>query len=125
MTKKILIVEDEEHILELLLRIFDRFDEYETFYAKDGEEALRIVVENNPDIVLLNLWLPKVNGLDVCKSLKSDPAQSQIRVIMISGSATESDWEKAYEAGADACIVKPFRITTIIEKVENVLRNNQ
>jgi two-component system alkaline phosphatase synthesis response regulator PhoP len=122
-TKKILIVEDDENILELLLAIFDDHINYESLYARDGEEALRIAQVENPDIILLDIHLPKSNGYEVCKSIKSDLAISNIKILMLSGMTQNSDWQKAQEVGADGYITKPFNSTELVEKVEELLRS--
>ncbi len=124
MTKKILIVEDEEDILELLSEVFSDLEDYRILYARDGEEALWIAQVDNLDIILLDIGLPKVNGYDVCKLVKSDPAMSHIKVLMISGMAQNSDWQKAQEVGADGYITKPFNLIALVEKVEELLRSN-
>jgi DNA-binding response OmpR family regulator len=123
-TKKILIVEDEEDILELLSAIFEEFGDYGVLRARDGEEALRIARVDNPDIILLDIQLPKLNGYEVCKSVKSDPAMSPTKVLMLSGMAQNSDWQKAQEAGADGYITKPFSSIELVEKVEGLLRSD-
>jgi len=124
MAKTILIVEDEETILELLLEIFGDLGDCRVICARDGEEALRVARGNNPDIILLDVRLPGINGHDVCKSVKSDPAMSHTKVLMISGMAQNSDWQKAREAGADGYIIKPFSSIELVEKVEELLRSN-
>ncbi len=124
MTKKILIVENEEAILELLSEIFGDLGDYRILCARDGEEALRIARENKPDIILLDILLPKVNGYEVCKSVKSDPAMSQTKILMISGMAQNSDRQKAQEVRADAFIAKPFDTIALVGKVEELLRSN-
>ena len=124
MIKKILIVEDEEDIFELLSAIFDDLGEYRILCARDGEEALRMARANNPDIILLDIQLPKVNGYEVCKSVKSDPAMSHSKVLMLSGMAQSSDWLKAQEVGADGYIAKPFSSVALMEKVEELLMTN-
>ena len=123
MTKKILIVEDEEAILELLSEIFSDLGDCRVLCARDGEEALRIARRDNPDIVLLDIRLPRMNGHEVCKSVKSDPAMSHTKVLMISGMVQDSDWQKAQEVGADAFIAKPFDSIALVEKVEELLRS--
>ena len=123
MVKKALIVEDEEDILELLSAIFG-FEDYEVLYAKDGEEALQIARAENPDIILLDIHLPKMNGHEVCKSVKSDPAMSHTKVLMLSGMSQDFNLQKALETGADAYMTKPFSSTEIVEKVEELLRSN-
>ena len=123
MVKKVLIVEDEEDILELLSVIFG-FEDYKVLCAEDGEEALQIARVENPDIILLDIHLPKMNGHEVCKLVKSDPAMSHTKVLMLSGMSQDSDSRKALEAGADAYMTKPFSSTAIVEKVEELLRSN-
>lgn len=122
--KKILIVEDEENILELLSAIFGDLGDYRIHCARDGEEALRIARLDNPDIILLDILLPKINGHEVCKSVKSDPAMSHTKILMLSGMAQNSDRRKAQEVGADAFIAKPFNSIALVEKVEELLRSN-
>jgi DNA-binding response OmpR family regulator len=122
--KKILVVEDEKSILELILAIFDDFEDYQILSAKDGEEAIRLTQIDNPDIILLDIQLPKLNGYDICKSVKSDPTKSFIKVLMLSGMTQNSDLQKAQEAGADGYIAKPFSSIELLEKVEELLRSN-
>lgn len=125
MIKKILIVEDEEDIVGLLCAIFGDFANYETLYAKDGQEALNITRDNNPDIILLDIQLPELTGYEVCRLVKSDPALSHTKVLILSGRPQDSDCLKAREAGADDCISKPFSSIALFEKVEELLRNNE
>ena len=124
MNKKILIAEDEEDILELLFAIFGDLEGYETLCARGGEETIRLARVNNPDIILLDIQLPKLNGYEVCKLVKSDPTMSQTKVLMISGMAQNSDWRKAQEVGADGYIIKPFSSIELVEKIEELLRSN-
>ena len=124
MTKKILIVEDEETILELLSATFGDLRDYKILCARDGKEALRIARVDNPDIILLDILLPRINGHEVCKSVKSDPAMSHIKVLMLSDIAQNSEWQKAQEVGADAYIAKPFSPLALVEKVKELLRSN-
>jgi CheY-like chemotaxis protein len=121
MTKKVLIVEDEEPIIELLGAIFDGLADYQTTYARDGQEALRTARADDPDIVLLDVHLPKMDGYEVCKFIKSDPNTSHTKVLMISGMVQNSDLLKAREAGADDYITKPFVPTELIEKVATLI----
>jgi two-component system alkaline phosphatase synthesis response regulator PhoP len=122
--KKILIVEDEEDIIELLSAIFDDPGGYKVLCARDGEEALRIAQLNNPDIILLDILLPKLNGYQVCKLIKSDPAMSRAKILMLSGMVQTFDRLKALEAGADGYITKPFSSNTLVDKVEELLRSH-
>ncbi len=124
MTKKILIVEDEEDILELLSVIFGELGDYSIWCARDGEEALRIARMNNPDIILLDIHLPKVSGYEVCKSVKLDPTMSHIKVLMMSGIVQNYGLEKTRELGADGYIAKPFSSIALVDKVEELLRSD-
>ncbi len=124
MAKKILLVEDEETILKLLSGIFSDLGDYRILCTRDGEEALRIARADNPDIILLDIQLPKMNGHEVCKSVKSDPAMFHTKVPMLSGMGQNSERQKAQEVGADAFIAKPFNSIALVEKVEELLRSN-
>lgn len=119
---KILIVDDEEHILDLLVAVFDDIKDVEILCAKDGREALRIAEKNIPDIVLLDAKLPKLDGYEVCKCIKKNPAMSHTKVLMMSGMTQHSDVIKAREAGVDDYITKPFTSTVLIRRVEKVLK---
>jgi DNA-binding response OmpR family regulator len=121
--KKILIVEDEEDILEFLSMVF-RLDGYEVLRARDGEEALSIARANNNDIILLDIQLPKLNGYEVCQSVKSDPTISSTKVLMMSGITQNLDRTKAQKVGADDFIAKPFSTLALSEKVEALLKRD-
>ncbi len=124
MTSKILIVEDEEDILELLLAIFEDSGDYRILCARDSEEALRIVRRDEPDVVLLDVHLPTLNGYEVCKVIKSDTTVSGSKVLMLSGMTQAADLRRAQEAGADGYLTKPFSSIALIEKVKALLRSN-
>ena len=124
MNRKILIVEDEKDILNMLSEAF-RFEGYEVLCSSDGEEALRIIRIENPDIILLDLQIPKVNGFQVCNSIKSNPILSPMKVIIISGKAQQIDREIAQDAGADDYITKPFSIIKLVEMAEALLNSDK
>jgi two-component system cell cycle response regulator len=121
---KILIVEDEEVIVKLLDAIFSDLMNYMTFYARNGQGAINIARVNNPDIILLDIHLPDMTGYEVCKFVKSDPAMSHTKVVMLSGMTQNSDWLKAQEVGADDYIAKPFNSIALMKRVEELLRSN-
>ena len=123
MSETILIVEDEEDVLELLSTIL-RLEGYKVRGAKDGEEALSIARGDNPNMILLDIQLPKLNGYEVCRSVKLDPAMSHTKVLMMSGMTQNFDRMKAHEAGADDYIAKPFSSFVLLEKVEDLLRRS-
>lgn len=124
MTRKMLIVDDEAPILTLLSTIFGHTDDYTILRARDGEEALKAARADNPDIILLDNRLPGISGLEVCGIVKSDPAMSHIKVLILSCQGQNFDWQKAREIGADGYITKPFSTNVLVEKVAELLGNN-
>jgi two-component system alkaline phosphatase synthesis response regulator PhoP len=122
--RKILIAEDDESILQLLSTVFS-LEDYEVFCATDGEEAIRIWREDNPEVVLLDIQLPKMDGYQVCKAIKSDSTTSHVKVIMLSGMTQDYEFIKALKAGCDDFIKKPFSLTFLVEKVKELLRSEK
>jgi DNA-binding response OmpR family regulator len=123
-SKKILIVEDQENILELVSAIFNDLKDYKILQARDGKEAISMASEHNPDIVLLDIQLPKINGYDVCTLIKKNPSLSHTKVLMLSSQGQKYDIKKSEEVGANGYIVKPFRPTKLVEKVEELLEKD-
>ena len=123
MTKKILVVEDEIQILELLLTVFG-LEGYEVLSAKNGDEALRMSRELEPDVLILDKRLPDMDGREVCTSLKSDEKTSHLKILMLSGLSQDYDLKEAYQAKADAYMTKPFRIKQLVGKVEELLQSD-
>ena len=124
MQKHPVLIVDDEPIVRESIRDWLREAGYPVATAQDGEEALKLARVNNPDIILLDIQLPGLNGFEVCKSVKSDSTMSHTKVLMLSGMAQNSDWQKAQEAGADGYIAKPFSSIELLEKVEGLLRSN-
>jgi DNA-binding response OmpR family regulator len=120
---KILIVEDEVIILELLQEVFGSYGNYQVFSAMDGEEALHVARQNDPDIILLDVQIPKINGHDVCRLVKADSSLSHAKVLMLSGRPQSTDRQKALDAGADDYVTKPFKPSFLVGKVEEILKN--
>ncbi len=122
MTKKhIFIVEDEEDILELLRYHLSR-DGYTVTTATDGEDALSAIPKIIPDLVLLDLMLPGVDGLDVCRKLKKDTQTATIPIVIVTAKGEESDVVTGLELGADDYVAKPFSMKVLIARVRTVLR---
>ena len=121
MAKKILIVEDDEPILTLLSEIFGCTTDYIIICAQNGEEALRIVRSDHPDLILLDVQIPGISGHEVCKEVKSDTATARTKILVVSGMVQKCDERKALQAGADGFITKPFRSAILMEKVEELL----
>jgi two-component system phosphate regulon response regulator PhoB len=119
--KHILLVEDEEDILELVKYHLDR-EGYEVAGITTGEEALNAVKSRKWDLVLLDLMLPGVDGLDVCRTLKADPETRDIPVVMLTAKGEEADIVAGLELGADDYITKPFSPRILIARLKTVLR---
>lgn len=122
MTKeKILIVDDEEHIVELLDFNLKNIG-YETFIATDGIEALKIAEEEKPNLILLDLMLPGIDGFDVCKEIKKNRDMKNTSIIMLTAKGEELDKILGLELGADDYITKPFSVRELLARVKAVLR---
>jgi two-component system phosphate regulon response regulator PhoB len=117
---KILIVEDDPDILELLHFNLGKAG-YQTIRAEDGEQALALAQERIPDLILLDLLLPGLNGLEVCRRLKRNSDLQYIPIIMVTAKGEEMDRIVGLELGADDYIVKPFSIREIILRIQKVL----
>ncbi len=121
-TPRVLIVEDEPNIV-LSLEILLRRAGYETASAGDGEEALELIRRTHPDVVLLDIMLPKRNGYEVCRSVKSEPTLSSIAIIMLTAKGQEVEMLKGLELGASAYITKPFGNAEVLEAVRAALES--
>lgn len=119
--EKVIVIEDEADILEVIEYNLSR-EGYLVCSAMDGEEALRLIKKENPDIVLLDLMLPGLNGIEVCRRLKGDSMTCQIPVIMVTAKGEESDIVLGLGMGADDYVVKPFSPKELIARVKAVLR---
>lgn len=118
--KKILIVDDDKHIRALVSATIER-DELEILEAEDGEKALEIINKTKPDLVILDVTMPKKNGLEVCRIIKSQETTRHIYVIMLTGKVEESDLQKGKEAGADEYFIKPFSPLALLHKIDEIL----
>jgi len=110
MSKKILITDDEPHIRLLLEQTLEDLEDHdvEFFFAENGEIALQIIAKENPQLVLLDVMMPKMNGFDVCKTVKKDWGMAEVFIIMLTAKGQEYDKEKGQEVGANLYITKPF-----------------
>lgn len=119
--EKILVVDDEEDILELLKFNLSR-EGYQVSCAASGEEALSQVRSKTPDLMVLDLMLPGIDGLEVAKSLKQDPETKNIPIVMLTAKGEEADIVTGLELGADDYITKPFSPRILVARVRAVLR---
>ncbi len=122
--EKILIVEDEEDVLELVRYNLDK-DGYLTDFAMSGRDALKKAKSGVPDLVILDLMLPEMDGLEVCRLLKADAETATIPVVMLRAKWTEADIVAGLEIGADDYITKPFSPRVLLARVKAVIRRNE
>ncbi len=120
MKPKVLVVDDDPINIELLEGYLSK--EYDILKAFDGNEALIIVEANPPDIILLDLIMPGINGFEVCKKLKDDPKTDHIPIVIVTSLHETEDRNKAIKAGADDFITKPFDIIELSVRVKSHLR---
>jgi two-component system, OmpR family, response regulator RegX3 len=115
---KILLAEDEESFIEALV-IGLTNEGFKVTVARDGAEALQLFDEASPDLILLDLMLPKVSGIDVCRTIRT---RSQVPIIMVTAKGTEIDTVVALEVGADDYVTKPYRLRELVARMRAVLR---
>lgn len=116
----ILIVDDEAYIQRSLSFVF-RKEGYEVDVASDGEEGLIKVREFKPRVIFIDVMMPKLNGFNTCKAIKSDEALKDIYVIMLTGKGQEIDKVRGLKEGADEFITKPFSPKEVVAKVKGIL----
>lgn len=122
--EKILIVDDEKDILELLRLSLER-DGYQVACAESGEKALELVLSGRPDLVVLDLMLPGIDGLEVARAIRNDDRIQGTPILMLSAKGEESDIITGLELGADDYITKPFSPKILIARIRSVLRRRQ
>ncbi len=120
----ILVVDDEADLVNLLEHHLKR-EHYAVHTAKDGETALRLAKEEKPDLILLDLMLPRVDGLEVCRRIKADAATADTRIIMLTAKGEEADVVAGLELGADDYVPKPFSPRVLLARIRAVLRRAQ
>tara|TARA_A100001011_G_scaffold127555_1_gene134572 strand:+ start:98 stop:802 length:705 start_codon:yes stop_codon:yes gene_type:complete len=121
--KTILIIEDEPDIRDLL-EFHLKKEGYNVLTSIDGEKGLMAARKENPDLILLDLLLPGIKGLDVCRVLKSDVDTSKINIIMVTALGQEENIVKGLETGADDYVSKPFNMSILLARISAVLRRN-
>ena len=121
--KTILIIEDEPDIQDLL-EFHLKKEGYNVLTSSDGEIGLKIARKQDPNLILLDLLLPGIKGLDVCRILKSDVNTSKINIIMVTALGQEENIVKGLETGADDYVSKPFNMSILLARISAVLRRN-
>jgi len=117
---KVLVVDDEVYILHILDFILGA-ENYDVVTATNGEQALQKVREEKPDLVILDIMMPKLDGYETCRMIKSDPATKHIPVILLTAKGREIDQRLGREVGANDYMTKPFSPNKLIERVQAIL----
>lgn len=120
MSHKILIVDDEPNIV-LSLEFLMQHSGYEVATARDGEDAMKKIASFQPDLVLLDIMLPLLNGFEVCQRIRENSQWNRIKVIMLSAKGREIEVSKGIALGADAYVTKPFSTKDLIAQVQRLL----
>lgn len=123
MKRKILIVDDEQIIVEVIQLALGTDSNFEMIGAENGETALRLAKERQPDLVLMDVDMPKMDGIEACRALKSNATTSGIPVIMLSAMAQQRDVQRGLAAGADSYITKPFSPSSLLKQVNEMLNS--
>lgn len=119
--RTILVVDDEEPIRSLVSAVLSRVPVYRVHLAADGEEGLERARALKPDLVFLDVRMPKMDGHEVCRLLKSDPTTAAIPIVIFTAFAQHATMEASYAAGADSYMTKPFRPKELLEKAQEML----
>ena len=120
MNKKILIADDEQNIV-ISLEFLMKREGYQVEVANDGEEAVQRIRAERPDLVLLDVMMPKKTGFEVCQEVKADPALAAVRVLMLTAKGRDTEVAKGLALGADAYMTKPFSTRELVDKVRSML----
>jgi len=120
LTKKILIVDDEPNIVAAVEFLLQRSG-HETHVARDGDEALKLVEAENPDLVLLDVMMPARSGYEVCKRIRERADWRHIKIIMLSAKGRDAEVNKGLAIGADLYVTKPFSTRDLLNKISTLL----
>jgi len=120
MSKKILIVDDEPNIV-ISLEFLMKKEGFAIAVASDGEEALAKVASFEPDLILLDVMMPKKSGFEVCEALRADPSNSGLLIVMLTAKGRDTEVAKGLAIGADAYVTKPFSTKDLVVKVKTML----
>jgi DNA-binding response OmpR family regulator len=121
MAHRILIVDDEPSIV-ISLEYLMRREGYEIAVATDGEAALHAIAERPPDLVILDVMLPRMNGFDVCRRVRADPRLADVRILMLTAKGRDTEVAKGLGLGADAYVTKPFSTRDLVAQIAALLR---
>ncbi|MCU7877693.1 MAG: response regulator [Candidatus Thiodiazotropha sp. (ex Lucinoma borealis)] len=122
MPKKILIVDDEPNIV-LSVEYLMKREGYQVATANDGQTALELLSETIPDLLILDVMMPRKNGFEVCSEIRADPTLSGLPILMLSAKGREAEVKKGVSLGADAYITKPFSTHDLVNMVNKLLKS--
>ncbi|TCO79289.1 response regulator transcription factor [Marinisporobacter balticus] len=122
--KKILVVDDEQHIIELIQFNLEN-NGFDVITSENGEDAIKIAEEEIPDVILLDLMLPGIDGLEACKKIRNIEKISKIPIIMLTAKGEEMDKVLGLELGADDYLTKPFSVRELIARIKAILRRSE
>ena len=117
---KILLVDDEPDFVETV-EFFLRGSGYEVFVANNGKEGLERAEREKPDLILMDVMMPEMDGLEACRHLKTDPSLKSVPIIMLTAKGQVQDVKDALAAGAHSYVVKPFNLPDLVQRIEKVL----
>jgi DNA-binding response OmpR family regulator len=120
MKRRVLVADDDASLRRLIFTTLGDGD-FDLLQAADGEEALRIALQRQPELVLLDVNMPKLDGFEVCRQLKADPSTSGVKVVMLTARGADADRLRGHEAGADDYFIKPFSPVQLLNKVYALL----
>lgn len=120
MASRILIVDDEPNII-LSLDFLMKREGFEVVVAGDGERALQAMAEQRPDLVILDVMMPKLNGFEVCQRIRAEPAWRGVPVLMLTAKGHETEMKKGLALGADAYVTKPFSTRELVAEIRRLL----
>jgi DNA-binding response OmpR family regulator len=123
--KRVLVVEDEHDIAGLIRHTLQRTGDMDVEVAASGDQALKAASEHPPDLIILDLNLPVLGGLEVCRLLRTRPATSRVPIIMLTARTSEGDRVTGLDAGADDYVTKPFSLRELVARVRAVLRRGR
>jgi DNA-binding response OmpR family regulator len=121
MASRILIVDDEPNII-LSLEYLMKREGFEVALAGDGERALQAMAEQRPDLVILDVMMPKLNGFEVCQRIRAQPAWHGVPILMLTAKGHETEMKKGLALGADAYVTKPFSTKDLVAEIRRLLQ---
>ena len=120
MTKRILIVDDEPNIV-ISLEFLMKREGFEAEIAVDGEAALEAVARSKPDLVVLDVMLPRLDGFEVCRRIRADPDSRSVKILMLTARGRETEVARGLALGADAYVTKPFSTRDVVAQIRRLL----